>query len=130
VIYVSRVWKDGGKYTGAHCELRPGGGLCHVGGERFRYDYAKTKVALARQDFDSLIRGAGEMTDKIVADGVYQYDKTFVHAQIVFGHEIRMSRFGAPEGGDVYWLRYRPADLSTPSAKTWTKRLEGLLPIE
>jgi hypothetical protein len=127
VIYVSNVWKDGDSYTGRHCELRRGAALCHVGGERFRYDHVKTKAGLAADDFDQLIRGAGEMAGQIVNDGVYKFDKSFIHVQIVFGNAIEMNRFGAPEGGDLYWMRYRPVDLSTPSAKEWTKRLEGLL---
>ncbi len=128
VIYVSHVWKDGNDYTGRHCELRRGTALCHIGGERFRYDYAKKKIRLASPDFDQLIRGAGEMAGQIVDDGVYEYDRSFIHVQIAFGKAIRMGRFGGPQGGDVYWLRYRPVDLQTPASRDWTKRIEALLP--
>jgi hypothetical protein len=129
VIYVSNVWKDGDKYTGRHCELRRGAALCQVGGERFRDDDAKTKVLLAADEFDLLIRGAGEMAGQIVNDGIYEFDKSFIHVQIVFDNAVEMNRFGAPDGGDAYRLRYRPVDLTSPSAKEWTRRLKGLLPL-
>jgi hypothetical protein len=125
-IYVSRVWKEGKLYTGRHCEVRRSGAICQSGGERYRSSRADTKIALDPEQFDRLVKDAAVMAPYIVDHGVYEFDKSFIHLQIVFGDTVAMNRWGAPEGGDTYWLRYKPTEAAS-AAREWTKRLETLV---
>jgi hypothetical protein len=126
VIYISRVWKQGERYTGRHCEVRRPGAMCQSGGERYRSSRAETKITFSPQQFDGILKDAAALAPYIVDDGVYEFDRAFLHVQIVFGENVVMAGWGAPKGGDTYWLRYKPAEVPA-AAREWSRRLETLV---
>jgi hypothetical protein len=126
VIYVSRRWKEGERYTGRHCEVRRTRATCATSGESYRASLATIKIGFDPRRFDRIVEEAAVAASYLGSDSSYGFDPSFVHVELVFGERITMPRSGAPQGGDTYWLKYRPSDVS-PAAREWTARLEALV---
>jgi hypothetical protein len=128
LIRVSKGWEDGSGFSSRWCEIRRTGGVCGSSDSRVSDDVRRSTLSIDPTEVGRLLRGAADAWDRIVSNGVFDFDRSLLHLEIAFGDSIGKDENGFPKGADVYWLQIRPTDMTQPSARAWAKRVEEVLP--